>query len=81
MPPKPFYPNRGPFGKKTWKWKITDAQVADIRARYEAGEQAIDLAAEFGISTKYVYRLGAGHGRIPTTPPPGQEESRGQTEG
>jgi hypothetical protein len=40
--------------------KLTIAQAAEIRNRFAAGERAVDLAAEYGVSKWLVYRIREG---------------------
>jgi hypothetical protein len=43
---------------KPFTRKLSNSQVNEITARFEAGEDREDLAAEFGISPVYVGQLG-----------------------
>jgi hypothetical protein len=58
------------MASKPWTWnhpkwprKLSDAQVAEIRARFEAGAAARDLAGDFGVSAGYVWMLTNPRGR------------------
>lgn len=53
---------RGARGEKSGNAKLTDAQVAEIRRRYQPGVRgsAGSLAREFGITPQYVWLLGRG---------------------
>lgn len=46
---EPYRPGDGP--------KLSFEQAREIRLRFCAGERAIDLAAEFGVSKWLVYRI------------------------
>jgi hypothetical protein len=46
---KPYRPGDGP--------KLSFEQATEIRLRFSAGERAIELAAEFGVSKWLVYRI------------------------
>lgn len=37
--------------------KLSEQQVIDIRRRFESGERASELALEFGMNGKYIYRV------------------------
>lgn len=52
--------------------KLTDVQVDEIRARYDAGEKAVALAGEFGITISYVYRLDSRRARVMRSPDDGE---------
>jgi hypothetical protein len=52
--PYPFPCTRG---ERSPAAKLTDAQVAEIRRRYAAGERAVDLAGEYGVHKGYVQQL------------------------
>jgi DNA invertase Pin-like site-specific DNA recombinase len=40
--------------------KLTIAQAAEVRDRFAAGERAVDLATEYGVSKWLVYRIKEG---------------------
>ena len=46
-----------PSGEKHYKSKLTDEQVADIRARQKAGVKGTDLAREFGLTPSGISRI------------------------
>lgn len=52
-------------GARHHSTKLTDAQVADIRRRAEAGELQKDLAAEFGVSKQHLSDICLGQKRSP----------------
>lgn len=63
---------RGAEGMRNWNAKLTDAQVREIRQRYEREHEryergwksnAIPLAAEYGISPQYVRAIAVGEWR------------------
>ena len=50
-------------GEKNSMAKLTDAQVAEIRARRGAGERLISIASDFGIAFQTVSKIAKGHRR------------------
>jgi len=44
--------------------KLTDADVAEVRKRYEEGERAFELAQEKGVSYSYMWKVVKGLARV-----------------
>ena len=62
--PARLYPERWARGARHGAAKLTDEQVAEIRARYAAGEAPITrLAAEYGVGTSQIWRIVTGQSR------------------
>jgi hypothetical protein len=58
------HPARRARGERQGSAKLTDEQVAEIRARYAAGEDPITrLAAEYGVGTSQIWRIVTGQSR------------------
>lgn len=51
------------FGERHPRAKLTDAQVAEIRARRAAGERPYKLAREFGVTYMQIWTLTTGRQR------------------
>ena len=61
-----LYPERWARGARHGAAKLTDEQVAEIRARYAVGEAPITrLAAEYGVGTSQIWRIVTGQSRQP----------------
>jgi hypothetical protein len=65
-PPKPqkkhVAPPRDPSGHR-FAQKLSDAQVIEIRRRWNTSERLHDIAKDFGISFAYVTMIGTGRRR------------------
>jgi hypothetical protein len=65
--PARLYPERRARGERQGSAKLSDGQVAAIRARYVAGEAPITrLAWEYGVGTSQIWRIVTGQSRRPT---------------
>lgn len=56
-------PDRLPRGERHWNARLSDVQVAEIRARRAAGEKGVALAAEYGVSDSTIALIHRGHRR------------------
>ena len=54
---------RGRLGLRNGRGKLSDAQIADIRARFTMGERASDLAEVFGVTTRHIQKVVTGKRR------------------
>jgi AraC-like DNA-binding protein len=57
----PFFRSKGPL--MSGIRKLSDAEVAQLRERWEEGWTAEDLAAEFDVSARHVRRIASGEQR------------------
>ena len=64
--PARLYPERWARGERQGSARLSDEQVAAIRARYAAGEAPITrLAREYGVGTSQIWRIVTGQSRQP----------------
>ena len=56
---------RGYTGTRHWNSKLSDAQVAELRSRFELGENRDKIAADFGICRRHVYQAAQNRHRSP----------------
>lgn len=55
---------RAKYGEKHPMKKLTDLQVAEVKARFTAGETQTSIAKSLGMGTSQINRIVRGHSRI-----------------